>query len=427
VCIQQEKKKEEVLMQLRPSQQQALDFALANSGGKTAIVAPTAAGKTIISKAIAGELVGRVAILTYSNDLVHQFIKAFPEVPVIIASKHYPDKAMYMSHVTRAKTAKAVLFNAASYVAYMQKPEAVPFDHVVLDEADSCLSLLQLQTGHHYDWGGELTVSEAQVRQTACDNPHFLRNSQEYYWEVEETFDKKTQSHRRTLILRSLKLQKSFLQRIFPQSIVAMSATLFDSDLNELFYGEKYEKLSLPSPIPVENRRVTGFCDEKYPETPEGLLSLLSAVLETHSERPAIVHTTYAESKVLADLGQLYTYETKEGKMPALKALEGTTGVLLTPGAAVGLDLKYEKCRLNIILRGCFSNLGSDYVRRRKAIEPSWYTEFALKQLVQACGRSTRLPDDSSKIVVCDNRLIQLAASMADSLPEYFRESCTFI
>ena len=413
--------------ELRPAQKQAIDFALSNVGAKSAIVAPTALGKTVISKTIAERLPGRVAILTFSNDLVRQFSQSYPEVPLVIASKHYFDKAMYDSHLKRAKTAKVVLFNAASYVAYLGKPDAVPFDAVVLDEADSCISLLQLQTGHYFEWTGDLEASEGAVRALMSDNTHFLTHPHQYYWQVGESFDKKSQSYRRSLVVRPLKLQKSYIHKIFPQTVVALSATLFDSDLNELFAGEQYAKLELPSPIPVANRIVLSFCDLEYPETPQGLAELLKAALELHQARPAIVHTTYQESKILSEIAGIATYANKEGKVPALRLLDGTDGSLLTPGAAVGLDLKYDKCRLNIILRGCFSNLGSDYVRRRKAIEPHWYTDFALRQFVQACGRSTRLPDDHSSIVVCDNRLISLAKAHKSSLPSYFFESCLFL
>lgn len=414
-------------MQLRPSQIQAIDFAMSNVGGKTAIIGPTSIGKTLISKTISEKLPGRVAIVTYANDLVHQFAQAYPEVPVVIAKKHYNDKAHYQSHIDRAKTSKVVLFNAASYISYIEKLGSMPFDHVIMDEADSCVSLLQLQTGTSYEWTGSLEVSEADVRIIAEANKHFLANSQNYYWTVEETFDKATKEYKRSVILRPLKLQKSFITRFFPQSVVAMSATLFESDLDELFGGEKYKKLDLPSPIPVQNRLVRSFCDENYPDSHEGLAELLKSILETYKERPGIVHSTYTEAKILREITGVPTYNAKEDKVPALRLLDGTGGTLLTPGATVGLDLKYDKCRLNVILRGAFQNLGDDYVRRRKAVDPRFYGEYALKMLVQACGRSTRLPDDYSTIVVADNRVIKLACSMKHLLPNYFVEGCTFL
>jgi Rad3-related DNA helicase len=207
-----------------------------------------------------------------------------------------------------------------------------------------------------------------------------------------------------------------------------MSGTLLPSSCREILGHSDYLYSELPSPIPLENRPIKYFSDEIFVNTLEGQADLLTELLSKFDARPAIVHTSYAEAKALKELmpqDDVVVYESPDTKIATLSSAEGKQVSVLSGGATTGLNLKDDRCRLNVVLRGAFANLGGDFVRRRKSLEggEEWYVESVLRHLVQACGRSTRGPEDYSMTVIADQRLISLANRNRDLLPNYFLEA----
>ena len=411
---------------LRPEQQEIVDYCAENRGKRIALCAPTAFGKTVVAHNIATNYPGRVAIITYANELVKQFRDDFP-FPYIIGKSHYLTKRHYDDEWVKANTSKICLFNPVSYLRYL-KSGGVPFDCVLMDEADACLGLFLLTDGTTCDMLGSVDSAEVVYNSLMGDGQDFFaekfkKYTNRFWWEVKT--QKVKGKERRVLYVRPLELSRDVHSKLDCETIVAMSGTLLPSSCKELFGTTDYVYRELPSPIPVEARRVEFFCDREYPDTIEGLKDLLSAALEKYPERPAIVHTTYAEASVLGSISGCEYYLTKDDKIEALRSIQGTGKAMLSAGATTGLSLDGDKCNLNIILRGAFANLGSDFVRRRKAIEGGneWYTQQVLRHAIQACGRSTRTPTDKSRIVISDNRLSCAIFNNLEILPKYFVES----
>ena len=75
---------------LRDYQEEMLKKALKHN--RLGLTLPTAFGKTHFSFALANALKGKTAIITYSNELVRQYIKSF-DIPFLIGKKHYKKKA----------------------------------------------------------------------------------------------------------------------------------------------------------------------------------------------------------------------------------------------------------------------------------------------------------------------------------------------
>ena len=152
-----------------------------------------------------------------------------------------------------------------------------------------------------------------------------------------------------------------------------MSGTLFPEDVRELV-GEELPLYEADSPIASERRRVVGFTDDGesfvYPSDKKELADLLECVLRRFEDRPAIVHTTYGSVQDLLTYLNIPvdSYLDKELKSEALIAVEATDKVILASGAQIGLDLKYDKCRLNILLNGFKPNIKDTYVEKRLAL-----------------------------------------------------------
>lgn len=423
-------------MKLRPAQQTAVDFAISNVGGRpVALATPTAGGKTLISKTIADNLPGRTAIITYSNALVGQFLKDFP-MPCLIGSENFRTKAEYNEAKYKSSKANCVLFNPASFVLAKRDESFAPFDNVILDEADACMSLLKILTPKTFSWHPHLPLTLENILKVieSSEHPEFadslLRFQERYWWEVEVRRVKKGLIH--SLKIHEVILGKSFCKSTFGDRVIAMSGTLFPSYCQELFGSTQYAYKEIESPIPVENRYVYGFTRDqgwKFPTSYEDMSSLLDAVLNKYTERPAVVHITYNDSREMQALDdKIKGYLTKDDKMVALESIRGTDEVMLSPGAVEGINLIDDAARLNIILRGQYANLGSDYVQKRLSLPggQSWYIQNTLRNTIQAAGRTTRVPTDFSKIVIADVRLTRLIKENMDLLPNYFKESLRF-
>lgn len=417
-------------MKLYQYQQDAVDFALANP--KCALSLPTAFGKTHTAKGLSNGYEGKTAIITISNELVKQFASTFPEIPVIIGKKHYRKKD-YEEALSNAYTAKTVIFNPASFHAFNDREM---FDNVIIDEADACLGLFKLQISKAFPYQkSEATFLEVvellREHVTEDEVNNFIQKQAFKDWRIEEAVGKKERTAPYSLHIYDITFNYRYFKNY--KNIALMSGTLFRSDVEELL-GPNVAYYDAPSPIPADRRKVIGFCDdgEAYsPDDVEKLAELLKAVLSKHPERPCVVHTTYGKAKEIAEAvdDSIMYYTEKEEKLDSLLAIEGSQSVLMASGAQVGLDLKEDKCRLNILLNGFFPNIGSNYIQKRRALSngSEWYTEQVLRLVIQACGRSTRGVGDWSKVLICDKRVINLINRNKDKVPKYFIEACQFV
>lgn len=417
--------------ELRPYQKGVVDLCLDNQGRDVCVCAPVASGKTHISYDTAIKAKGKVAIITYANELIRQYREDFP-LPFLIGKAHYQSKKAYEEAFDEVTRAKVALFNPITYLNYIQKVGSEPFDCVIWDEADACLGLLQLWDGETYEFKSRYATPEAigeamsSYGKSLEQIQYVLDNLHQFWWEVKEV--KKKGQDVRVLHLHPLVLSPLARKIIKAPTNILLSGTLMPTICQEMLGHNQYIYQEIPSTIPIENRKVICHADEEFNNTIEGQLDLLTDILSKFEERPAIVHTTYSEAAKLKELlpyNEVLTYVDPADKVNTIVAAEAKEFAVLAGGATTGLNLKYEKCRLNVILRGAFANLGNDFVRRRKSLPggDQWYEQVVLRHFVQACGRSTRSPDDYSRIVVGDGRLVSLAYRSQHLLPRYFAES----
>jgi len=411
-------------VKLRPSQVEAISFAL-HGGNNVALSCPTASGKSWIAHEISSAT-GRTAIITLSNVLVRQYLNSFP-IPYVIGKSHYETTRDYLQALEDSAHANVVLFNPASYFNYIKNKLGDPFDCAIIDEADSCLSLFALQMGSTVDYNGlgAEQVAESIFRAFGAEEAsRFYNSHNEYWWELTEVM--KGKKVERKIVYRKTCLSQYFRSNYLPKKVVAMSGTLFPSHCKELFGGQ-YEHREFPSPIPVERRPIV-LMDHPFDSSPDGLVNTLAACLKRWpDERPCLAHCTYSDTKRIKREWEVSGYDSKETKLEAFDALEGSDDALFADGATTGLDLVGDKARLNVILRGAFANLGSMYVRKRKALPggDQWYTEEVLRQAVQASGRVCRTPDDMGTTVIADSRLVAIIRANLKNLPSYFVEAIT--
>jgi hypothetical protein len=322
-------------MLLRPQQQELIDWVLSHLDGKPiAVAAPTSYGKSLVINNLADLLPGRTAIITLSNALVGQFIRDFT-MPALIGRCNYLTNEEYECAKYKAKTSKKVIFNPASYIRYIMSEDAVLFDNVLLDEADSCLGLFRILAPTTIDWPEGLPITVPNISE------RLIMNSKEEYgksfpycqnkcwWELIEGVEKKSKKNRGektySLKIHDVCLSKDFAKRFFAKTTIGLSGTMFPSFCKELFGTTDYHYKEVDSPIPIERRRIEAFTQEEglsFPTDYEEMVALLDAVLKKYPQRPAIVHVTYRDVETVKAISTfLKGYSAKEDKMIALEDL----------------------------------------------------------------------------------------------------------
>lgn len=416
------------MFELRPEQKEVLDFVMASKLNNVALLCPTAFGKGHIAKAISEAFKGkRVVIITYSNALVRQFTQAFP-LPFFIGAKHYSSQAAYQAAMNNAKYCPVVLMNPASYMRYKAK-NLPPFDVAIIDEADSCIGVFELQTGKTFAYGHEYVTEHIAAKVISPINAQLAESVRLHpgkHW-LQVELGKIHGKVANTLVVRDLYL--TGFRKMLPEKTILMSGTLFPSHVGQLLSGEEYDYYESPSPIPPERRPIHAFTEDVFNGTTEGLGDMIRAVLGYFTDRPAVLHCSYADSVALSNSTEFSGYLNKEDKLMAFAELHGTQGALLAAGATTGLDLVGDACRLNVILRGAFQSLGSDLVQKRLCMPGGavWYKEEVLRQCIQAVGRACRTPTDFGRSVITDVRVVTMLSQEAHNLPKYFTEALEFL
>ena len=92
-----------------------------------------------------------------------------------------------------------------------------------------------------------------------------------------------------------------------------------------------------------------------------------------------------------------------------------------------GIDLSYDLCRVVIVGKVPFPNLGDKQVAARlysdKKHGQLWYAVATVRSLVQMCGRAMRAPDDRCTIYILDSQFERLYKEWKHLFPTWWREA----
>lgn len=222
-----------------------------------------------------------------------------------------------------------------------------------------------------------------------------------------------------------------------------MSATIGSADemVRTLGWEKDYRFVSLPSTFPAENRLVVvrptaNMSHKANKENKDGWDRISEAVRRILADNPdqrILIHTvSYA---LTAHIYQhllsrpqpdrpVFTHTTSQGRRLALDSyLEDATGraCLLSPSMDRGIDLPGDRCRVQVIVKVPFPNLGDRQVagraygsgKRGKA----WYNMQTVRTMVQMCGRAVRGTEDWAKTYVLDEGFVRFYAEFGHLFP----------
>jgi Rad3-related DNA helicase len=438
------------------------------------IAAPTGIGKSALARALQRKYGG--TIVTISNALMDQYTKTYPDVPAFKGRNTYQCPKFTMScgdvmdvlqenscaqcPYSRARTSflagEATFANPASYYYASLSVNWTKPDLVIIDEAHRLVDFVTTfsdevincdedrpprTTDLHLlaEWAekkakiyGEKAKQDrmpANVKKAARYRrlAFMLRDEPE---KMTATLEKRQirASLKDCIVISQLAPKESIVKRFQGVKTILLSATLLKDDLERFSFGKRWLLHEEPNPIPVANRQIEikpipGHMNSKTPV--QNIAAWVQGLMAEEPGKNTVVHTTYALSRQLGAFFPGAIVNTPENKIQKIAEFKEKGGLFIASGCAEGVDFPYDECRLNLIPILYRENIGDTGVQKRLAQSGGRkkYDLTTIRTTIQQAGRSTRAPDDTSRIVVGDPGFRRLMAQYGKDLNKDFKES----
>jgi ATP-dependent DNA helicase DinG len=220
-----------------------------------------------------------------------------------------------------------------------------------------------------------------------------------------------------------------------------MSGTVISADLllSGLGYtGTGFTVVGVDSPFPARNRQVVvkNVADmgrRSQDNDPVGKMAeAIRRICVRHPGESVLVHTvSYARARELRErLGvgiekPVLCYETGGDRGKVLHQFKRSPGaLLLAPSMDRGVDLPDDLCRVQIITKMPFPNLGDHQMSERLHKTRTgnvWYQVQVARTVMQMCGRAVRHGDDHCVTYILDSGWQKWYRTWGHLLPKWFK------
>jgi ATP-dependent DNA helicase DinG len=218
-----------------------------------------------------------------------------------------------------------------------------------------------------------------------------------------------------------------------------MSATILDAKAFCSSIGLKYEDVKVirvDSDFPVKNRPIhalgvayLNYNNLQKVEVKTTIVHAIDKIMTAHRDQKGIIHTTSYEQlnfikQNISKFNQRRLLETnpdveRNGIIDEhFKSSKPT--VLISPSLHLGLDLKDDLSRFQIITKVPYPSLGDRWIDEKRQRSEQWYSWQTGLRLVQAYGRSVRSKDDWATSYVLDANLGYFISRNKTIMPQWF-------
>jgi len=241
-------------------------------------------------------------------------------------------------------------------------------------------------------------------------------------WMTQELANKYLWNHAGKFVLMSA----SF----YPKPILAKCLGL---DTDDMAYYE------VPSQFPVENRPiyVHPVANLTAKTTEIELPKLVSAIRTITACRPSVKGICHAVSyslahKIVDQLGdpRFITHNSSDRQQVLDEFIESDKPlILVSPSLERGVSLEEDKCRMVIICKAPYLNLGDRIISQRlysSKIGNEWYKATMLLTLLQMAGRGVRSKTDFAETFILDFQAKQAIQQRPGFLPKWWLDAVEF-
>lgn len=208
--------------------------------------------------------------------------------------------------------------------------------------------------------------------------------------------------------------------------MILMSATIISPEemVETLGYTGEWAVVRVPMTFPVENRPIhvapVANMVKKDGEEERGFPALLKAIgniLDKHPDDRTLIHTvSYGRAEqIMRGMREhrrrrtFLTYRNASEREEVLAVYRNTPGaVLLAPSFERGIDLAGEDCRVQIVAKIPYPNMGDPRVSARSHGPggDAWIAVQTIRALVQMTGRGVRSADDYCTTYILDKQFV---------------------
>ena len=434
------------------------------------IVAPTAFGKSAISKSIL-RAAHSASYINPTNQLVDQFLSTFPDTPTLRRLDSYwcEDSQLPCAKVraikkgfcrgclcgTQLATAKyrrgPGVYTYHAYLAHKLYRDVLIVDeaHQLIPALRSLGEVVLWRHDHLYpssayrpsellQWAERLppkkkkTVKVEKLLET-------LKSRHPQYSIARATRDfngkgtKRGEPEERDCIVMTPLEVGQEARRLWPsdvQKIILLSATIGPKDIETLgLSGRRVAYLHSPSPIPPDRRPfvvddIVSVNRQNMDHAVDRISQYINSnLISRHAGERGLIHATYQMADMLRSklVDSRFIFHNRENKKEKYQQyLNSKDGILVACGMYEGVDLPDDLGRWQVITKIPWSSLGDPAVAALAERDPEWYLWETAKTVIQAGGRVSRHESDYGVTYCLDSSFMRLYNEGSHLLPRWF-------
>ena len=235
----------------------------------------------------------------------------------------------------------------------------------------------------------------------------------------------------------------SYFTDIFDKGSISllMSATILSKENLCKAVGLKNDDVKFirveNSDFPIKNRpiylmNVAWLNARTMSESLPNIVKVIDNLLSVHKNDKGIIHTTsYSQVQFIKNnlskenLSRLIEtnpkFDRNEMILKHTQSVKPT--VLISPSMFLGVDLKDDLSRFQVIVKVPYPDLTDKKVSVLKQRNPKWYEWNTILRLIQAYGRSVRNADDYANTYILDSSVSFLLKNGKEMIPKWFSEA----
>jgi ATP-dependent DNA helicase DinG len=218
--------------------------------------------------------------------------------------------------------------------------------------------------------------------------------------------------------------------------VILMSGTILDKHLFCELNGLDEETsvyYSVPSPFPIENRKVYymplgKMSFTKKEDTFKNYVPYFHKILKKYEMQKGIIHTNSFEladwiRRDVENSRLMFHDSSTRDDMLRLHMESKDPMVFVSPSVGTGVSFDHDKSRFQVIAKIPYPSLNSQKNKLRQKNNPEWYAWKTVAGLLQMCGRSVRSKTDYADTIILDGSFSDVLRFSSKYLPEWFQES----
>lgn len=194
------------------------------------------------------------------------------------------------------------------------------------------------------------------------------------------------------------------------------------------------EIVEYPHTFPVEHRPIIHIPTVRLNyRTSDDKLKILTVrvdqIIRNRLDRKGIIHTiSYGRQKFIKDNSEfsycMLANKSRDIESTLRKFMKSSPpSVMISPSIMTGIDLPFDLCRFQIIVKVPYPSTQGALMQARKEIDPGYPSYIAAQNMVQAYGRSNRAENDFSETFIVDDSILWFIKQYPEYVPQYFHDA----